>query len=41
MEPKYPTTDLAGILRIYGDYLNSHFHLVAESFRWRMYRRNW
>jgi hypothetical protein len=40
MEPKFPSADIHGILRIYGEYLHSHFHLVEESSRWRMYRRN-
>jgi hypothetical protein len=28
------------ISRAYGPYLTSHFHLVAQSARWRLYRRN-
>jgi hypothetical protein len=40
MEPKFPSADIHGILRVYGDYFHSHFHLVEESSRWRMYRRN-
>ncbi len=27
-------------LRIYGPYLRSHFHLIAETKLWRLYRRN-
>jgi hypothetical protein len=27
------------IPRMYGPYLNSHYHLVAESTFWQLYRR--
>jgi len=38
MVPKDSYDDVDGVLRIYGDYLRSHFRLAAESVHWRMYR---
>lgn len=41
MVPKtysYPAYE--NIRRIYGPYLNSHFHVMAESAQWRLYRAN-
>ncbi len=41
MVPKiYSHPSLENILRLYGPYLNTHFHLEGESRQWRIYRAN-
>ncbi len=41
MVPKiYPYPTLENIRRIYGPFLNQHFHVVGESPQWRIYRAN-
>ena len=41
MVPKiYSHPSLENILRLYGPYLNQHFHAIGESRQWRVYRAN-
>lgn len=39
MVPKYPVVPLQPLQEMYGAFLNSRFHLAAESARWFLYRR--